>query len=234
VVDADASGLVLRAKTGKVGTVAWDRLRPNGSDRVQLAYGDCLTIHSAQGTTAQEHIFALPSGSGAVTGYSGYSAATRHKSVSYLVTSESAERIAVRESRPLNDPHDVTTDDKWAVVAKRLSLQPEKETAIDMIVRAASIGRGTVRAFHDMKTPADPRLRPRTASQAPQVVQNRRLDLSVMRQVFDVARGGPARVARSVVQRANDLWRAQRPVNQPEQRPEPRPEPPKPRRDIDR
>ena len=51
---------------------------------------------------------------------------------------------------------------------------------------------------------------------------------------IDVARGGPVRVARSVVQRANDLWRAQRPVNQPEQRPEPRPEPPKPRRDIDR
>jgi hypothetical protein len=233
VVTADTSGVVLRARTGKVGTVAWETLRPNGSDRVQLAYGDCLTIHAAQGTTAKEHIFALPSGSGAVTGYSGYSAATRHKTVSYIISNESAERIAVRESRPINDTHEITTDDTWAMVAKRLSLQPERDTAIDLIARAASVGRGAVKAFHDMKTPSDPRLRRRTASQAAEIVHHRKLDLSVMRQVLDVARDVPERIAartRSAVQRANELWRANRRDQQPERQPDPPPR----GRDIER
>ena len=98
VVDANSQGITLRTKDGRVGKVDWQGLRPKGGGRIQLAYGDCLTIHSAQGSTAKEHIFALPSGSKAVTGHTGYSAATRHKSVAYLITSETAERIAVRES----------------------------------------------------------------------------------------------------------------------------------------
>jgi len=34
--------------------------------RLLLAYGDVMTIHTAQGSSSREHIFALPRGSQAV------------------------------------------------------------------------------------------------------------------------------------------------------------------------
>jgi ATP-dependent exoDNAse (exonuclease V) alpha subunit len=66
---------------------------------MQLAYGYAMTIHTAQGSTATEHIFALPSGSKAIDGLSGYTANTRHRHAGYIVTNESAEQIEVRKRR---------------------------------------------------------------------------------------------------------------------------------------
>lgn len=183
VIGANHGGVTLRSKTGRVGFVEWDALR-NDSGRIHLSYGDAMTIHTAQGSTAQEHIFALPSGSQAVTGHTGYSAATRHKSVAYLVTSEAAERVAVKESRPINDTHDITLDDKWANVAKALSYQPQRDSATAMLERVRQVKRGAVAAFHSVMQPADPRLRPR-AKPAPDVVHRRRWDVAMdaLRQV---------------------------------------------------
>jgi ATP-dependent exoDNAse (exonuclease V) alpha subunit len=145
VVEANSAGLKLRARNGRVGTIAWESLDRNG--RSWLAYGTAMTIHTAQGSTAKEHIFALPLGAQAVTGAAGYTASTRHRSVSYLVTSELAERMAVRESRPLNDPHDITVDDKWANVARALAYQPEQDSALAMMGRVLSLRRGAVSGF---------------------------------------------------------------------------------------
>src|SRR5271165_3697797 len=94
---------------------------PARRGRVQLAYGDVMTIHTAQGSTAKEHIFALPAGSQAVDGRLGYTANTRHRHAAYLVTSEAAERGEVRRRRPLNSAREITQDDKWANVARTLT-----------------------------------------------------------------------------------------------------------------
>ena len=54
VTDADANGVWLKARSGKVGKVLWKSLEANG--RIKLAYGDAMTIHTAQGSTSREHI----------------------------------------------------------------------------------------------------------------------------------------------------------------------------------
>jgi hypothetical protein len=197
VVGVNHAGLTLKEmpkdgkqKGGRVGTVAWSELRadqkqrwkpgeqvPARNTRVLLAYGDATTIHTAQGSTRDEHIVALPSGSGEVSGGQAYSANTRHAKASYLVTSEAAERIAVRESRPINDAHDITVDDKWANVAKAFSHQAKQDSALAMLDRVLEVKRGAVRAFHAAMRPADP-ARPAGPVQAPEIVQRRRWDIS--------------------------------------------------------
>jgi ATP-dependent exoDNAse (exonuclease V) alpha subunit len=103
-----------------VATVRWADVRQQHG-RVQLAYGYAMTIHTAQGSTATEHIFALPAGSKAIDGLSGYTANTRHRYAGYIVTSEAAEQIEVRKRRPLNDVRPVTIEDRWANVARAMS-----------------------------------------------------------------------------------------------------------------
>lgn len=155
VIDINApSGIKLKAKNGRIGTVPWAKLvADTGSDRMLLAYGTAMTIHTAQGSTAKEHIFALPQGSQSINGASGYTASTRHRSVAYLVTSEMAERSAVRESRPINDPHEITLDDKWANVARAMAYQPENDSALALLERAVKLKRWTTGAFHRAMTP---------------------------------------------------------------------------------
>ena len=162
VVDVTDRGVILKSRTGKVGEAAWETLNKNG--RVQLAYGDVMTIHTAQGSTAREHIFALPAGSQAIDGNLGYSANTRHRHAAYIVTSETAERVSVRKHRPINDVREVTVDDKWAAVAKALAYQPDKDTALAMFGRVEHIRRGAVRAFQKTLQPA---AQQRAAGQAP-------------------------------------------------------------------
>jgi hypothetical protein len=146
VLGADSDGLMLQARTGRTGVVRWSDLN-HASGRVHLAYGDAMTIHTAQGTTAAEHILALPSGSQAIDGKMGYSGNTRHRQVSYLLTNDTAERVEVRKRRPLNDLREVTLNDRWANVARSLSYQPEKDTAVALFERVGKVRRGGVRQF---------------------------------------------------------------------------------------
>jgi hypothetical protein len=154
VIDANDRSIVLRARTGKVGTVHWrDLQQKNG--RLQLAYGYAMTIHTAQGSTAKEHIFAMPSGSKAIDGLVGYSANTRHQHAGYIVINDSAEQIDVRKRRPLNDARPVTLEDKWANVARVLSYQPEPDSATALRERAHAFRRGAATAFRN-SLPPDP------------------------------------------------------------------------------
>ena len=146
VIDANKQGLTLRARTGRTGLVKWTDLT-HSSGRIHLAYGDALTIHSAQGVTSREHILALPAGSQAIDGKAGYSGNTRHRQVSYLLTSESAERADVRKRRPLNDIREVTLNDRWANLARSFAYQPEKDIAIALFERVGQIRRAQVRQF---------------------------------------------------------------------------------------
>ena len=70
-----------------------------------------------------------------------------------LVSSDSAEQIAVRKSRALNDTRPITTEDKWAQIARVLSYQPEKDTALRLFERVSALRRGAVRTFHDIAPP---------------------------------------------------------------------------------
>lgn len=200
VVDANAKGLTLKGANGKVGRVNWKDLRadkdqrwnpggtpPSRGARIKLAYGDAMTIHTAQGSTAQEHIFALPGGSQAVTGAQAYTASSRHRTVAYMVTSEAAERIAVRESRPINDTHDITIDDKWANVAKALSHKPKSDSALEMLDRVVSLKRGAVKSYQEALRPTG------LPCLASEVVQRRQIDISLA-----IARG---------VDRAKEVYR---------------------------
>jgi conjugative relaxase-like TrwC/TraI family protein len=187
VVDVTDRGLSLRAKSGKVGTVAWADLAHRG--RVHLAYGDVMTIHTAQGSTAKEHIFALPAGSNAVDGNLGYTANTRHRHNSYIVTSESAERTDVRKRRSLNDARDITTEDKWANVARAFSYQPTKDTAFGLSDRVGHLRRGTVGEFHKALGPAAAETsRQKPPSMAHEVAAERKVARDIAKDLQYIAR----------------------------------------------
>lgn len=181
----DEKGVVLEAADGRVGLVPWENVS-KAHGRARMAYGYATTIHTSQGSTTEEHIFALPSGSGSVTGAAGYTASTRHRQVAYLITSEVAERIAVRESRPINDAHEVTQDDKWANVAKNFVNHSKMDSALALLEKVSSLHRGAVKSFHHSMRPSDPGQPEAPARNVPQMVQERGLrDIVVQR----IARG---------------------------------------------
>jgi hypothetical protein len=174
VVDANDQGLTLRARGGAVGQVKWKELT-DASGRVHLAYGDALTVHTAQGITSREHILALPAGSQAIDGKLGYSGNTRHRVQSYLVVNDAAEREAVRKGRALNDVREISTNDKWANVARALAYQPEKDTATALMDRLRMAKRGAVREFQ-AAMPDVRQARQAAEMPAQRVVQRRTID----------------------------------------------------------
>jgi hypothetical protein len=202
VVDADDNGITLRSKHGKVGTVRWGDM-PSKHGRVQLAYGYAMTIHTAQGSTTREHISALPSGSQAIDGLRGYSAHTRHQMKGYLITSDAAEQVEVRKRRALNDTRAITVDDKWAQVARVLSYQPEKDNALAMFDRVASLSRGTVRTFHHMLPPNVARQNSRQHSRGHEAAQTHKRELGLGHELRATI-GRLAHQAARVIQRGYD------------------------------
>jgi len=145
----EAEGIVLRTAAGRDGLVAWHSLADKGSGRVRLAPGDVLTIDAAQGITSREHINAMPAGSAAVQGFKGYTAESRHRDAAWLVTSEGAERREVMARRALGATRPISAVDLWENVARNLSRQPAKASALDFMERARGIGRGAAHALQD-------------------------------------------------------------------------------------
>lgn len=143
-----AHGLMLRTATGKEGFVAWEKLRDEGSGRVRLAYGDCLTIDSSQGLTSDEHVNALPGGSRAVTGFKAYVAESRHRVTSWLVGSAGAELRDAAERRPMNAPPPAdAAAEAWENVARNLARQPVRETALGLLRATVAEAKEGARAF---------------------------------------------------------------------------------------
>jgi AAA domain-containing protein len=203
VVSMDGQGIKLRSlKTNAVGTAKWSDLVERDG-RVHLAYGSALTVHTAQGLTSGDHIFALPAGSQAITGATRYTAMTRHRLRSYLLTSEVAERAAVRASRPINDPREVTLDDKWAMVAKSLVNQPVKDLAVNMAERVQTLKRGMVKQFQQQMHPAEQRKRQGLSpTHAPEKAQTLRVQQThVLERIRDVA----METMRHIQQQAHEL-----------------------------
>ncbi|WP_132294154.1 MULTISPECIES: MobF family relaxase [Roseicella] len=154
VLAADAKGMQVRNAKGREGRITWKTLN-DGSGRVRLAYGEVMTTHTAQGSTATEHIYAIPSGSKTINGFSAYSSGTRHRRTSFLVVSEGAERSEIAKLRPMNDMRPITKDNAWENVARNFSRQPKKDLAIDFLAKAGAVRKGTARSLQQGLRPAE-------------------------------------------------------------------------------
>jgi hypothetical protein len=157
VLSADAGGMQVRTSSGREGRVAWSALADRATGRVRLAYGEVMTTHTAQGSTATEHVHALPAGTKAVTGFAAYASGTRHRRASWLLVSAGAEHAEVVRRRPLNDVRPVTEADAWANAARNLGRQPRQEGALEFLARAGEVRRGATRALRGGVRPAERR-----------------------------------------------------------------------------
>ena len=196
VRDASRRGVRLATAKGREGFVSWKTLAKDG--RVRLAYGEVQTTHTAQGSTASEHIYAMPAGTKAVTGFSAYSSGTRHRQRSFMVISDGAERAEVKARRPLNDTRIIGEDDVWANAARNLSRQPVKATALDFLDKASGIERGAARAMQ-------------RGLQRMELRQRRGQVRSTLHTLFQ--RGREAAAARLVAERLDQAAEALEPVS---------------------
>ena len=169
VLAADAQGMRVRTAGGREGRVAWTTLA-DGAGRARLAYGEAMATHTAQGSTATEHIDVLPARSKAVTGFAAYASGTRHRRAAWLVLSAGAEQAEVVRRRPLNDVRPVTEADAWANVVRNLGRQPRQEGALEFLARAGEVRRGAARALQRGVRPAERR---EAEGLAPTVFQER-------------------------------------------------------------
>ena len=146
-------GLRLRNRKGEEGLATWKSLTDRETGRIKLSYGDALTIDARQGDTVTEHITVMPAGSQAVQAYKAYTAESRHRRQSWLVTSQGEEIAEIHERRPLGDPRNLETDRTKvseaiiANMARNLSRTPEKILATDFLAQAQRVMHGTVNAM---------------------------------------------------------------------------------------
>ena len=157
VCGIEDDGVLLRNAGGREGKVKWDTLRDETSGRIRLTYGDVLSIDATQGATSTEHINAMPGGSKAVNAFKGYVAESRHRQTTWLVVSDGAERQEVSGRRPLGDFRPVREADVWENMARNLSRQPEKASALAFLERAKDVRRGAARAMQSGLQPAEQR-----------------------------------------------------------------------------
>jgi hypothetical protein len=157
VVAVADEGITLRNAAGKEGLVVWSRLRTGTSDRVQLDYGDALTTNTAQGSTVTEHIHAMPAGSHLVSAFGAYTSGSRHREQSFIITSDGAERAEIIGRRPLGDRREVNRSDVLDNLMRNFARQPEKESALNLIDRAADLRRGTIRTVQNALQPLEAR-----------------------------------------------------------------------------
>jgi AAA domain len=194
------TGMLVRTDAGAEGLVAWRKLRDQPGAPVRLTYGYALTVDTAQGSTATEHIHAMPAGSRAVQGFKAYTAASRHQRTTWMVIDEASERrqLAGRlmlGQRPLQE---IREPDVWRNIGENLSRQPLKASALDLLSRVTRSRRGSVASFQRGMEPAERR------AQAPGIRVGRfektRMMLSpVLRRMADYPGEVRRRLARGAV-----------------------------------
>lgn len=142
-----AAGLVLRSGSGREALVPWQALRDHETSRILIGQGDCCTIDGSQGRTEEECCLALPRGSEGMDAGRFYVALSRHRSLSWVVLGEGAERRAVSASRPLGDARPIRGADLWSHAAQAFARRPRSETATELLARAIDARRGAEDAF---------------------------------------------------------------------------------------
>jgi len=150
VQDIRPDGLRLRnARKDVEAFVPFAALAHAPTGRVQLTYGDVLSIDAVQGQTGVEHIDFMGGGSATVQGFKAYVAESRSRETTWLVLSDGAERQEISQRRPLNDLRPITEDDVFKNVARNLSRQPEKGSALALLDRAREVRKGAVNAMQE-------------------------------------------------------------------------------------
>ena len=142
-----AGGLMLRDRDGRVGRVGWERLEDKATGRVLAGFGHAMTVDAAQGITSDEHINALPRGSGGMTGFTAYVAESRARGATWTLISDEATFEAVRNRRALGDQTPVTAQDMWDKVAGDMAVKPYKALGIDLLQATREDRDKAVRAF---------------------------------------------------------------------------------------
>jgi phage/plasmid primase-like uncharacterized protein len=140
------NGMRVRAESGKESFVPWEALRDRSGDskRPMLAYGEVLTIDTAQGITSHEHISAMPAGSSAVTSGKAYVQGSRHTARHYLVGSAGAETREAESRRMSGLPKLApveSTEAAWANMTRNLARITEKDSALAMLEQTAVASR---------------------------------------------------------------------------------------------
>ena len=142
-----AGGLLLRDRDGRIGQVGWERLEDGKTGRLLLGFGHAMTVDAAQGITSDEHINALPRGSGGMTGFTAYVAESRARGATWTLISDEATFEAVRHRRALGDQAPVTAQDMWDKVAGDMASKPYKALGIDLLQAAREDQDKAVRAL---------------------------------------------------------------------------------------
>ncbi|WP_232480897.1 MobF family relaxase [Roseomonas sp. KE2513] len=141
------AGLMLRDKRGRVGEVPWRVLRDKPTGRLLLGHGHALTIDAAQGITSQEHINALPRGTGGVTAFKGYVAESRARGTSWTMVAEAATFEAIKRTKALGDATPITSQDLWRKVSEDLSQKPYKPLGVDLLGEARKAREAAIDTF---------------------------------------------------------------------------------------
>jgi len=130
-------GMIVRNDAGIEGLVAWRKIQARPDAPVRLSYGYAMTVDTAQGSTASEHIHALPAGSHALHGFKAYTAASRHERTTWIVVDEASERRHLASRSMLGQRPEIGEPDVWRQIGENLSREPQKTSALDMLHRVA-------------------------------------------------------------------------------------------------
>ena len=126
-------GMIVRNDAGVEGLVAWRKIQGRRDAPVRLSYGYAMTVDTAQGSTATEHIHAMPVGSLAIHGFKAYTAASRHERTTWIVVDEASERRHLASRSMIGHRQEIHEPDVWRQIGENLSRQPQKASALEML-----------------------------------------------------------------------------------------------------
>ena len=134
-------GMIVRNDAGVEGLVMWRKIQARKDAPVRLSYGYAMTVDTAQGSTATEHIHALPAGSHVIHGFKAYTAASRHERTTRIVVDEASERRHLASRSIIGHRPEIREQDVWRQIGENLSRQPQKASALEMLQAIAETPR---------------------------------------------------------------------------------------------
>ena len=130
-------GMIVRNDAGIEGLVAWRKIQARSDAPARLTYGYAMTVDTAQGSTATEHIHAMPGGSQTIHGFKAYTAASRHERTTWIIVDEASERRQLAGRSMIGQRPEIHEPDLWHNIGENLSRQPQKASALDLLQQMA-------------------------------------------------------------------------------------------------
>ena len=139
--------MTVRNDAGIEGLVAWRKIQARQGAPVRLTYGYAMTVDTAQGSTATEHIHALPSGPHVIHGFKAYTATSRHERTTWIVVDEASERRQLASRSMIGQRAEIHEPDVWRQIGEIRALTDEGIIRVNysgicnlMVKKADSIG----------------------------------------------------------------------------------------------